>query len=103
MAARRKQGTLTKIERSVTSAAKSAVSAADEYVVEPVSRALGLKDTRNTAKTRRPAVKRTAVKAPVKKRAGGSTGGATRSAAKRRGSTAARRSGGGSRRKASAR
>ena len=59
MATKRKQDTLTQVERAVSSAAKSAVSAADEYVMQPVSKALGLS---STAKKRRPAAKRTTTK-----------------------------------------
>ena len=76
MAAKDKQGTITKVERSVVSATKKAVTAAEEYVVEPVSRALGLTGKDRTTKKRPATKKRTqrksperAAKRPAKRRA----------------------------------
>jgi hypothetical protein len=55
MAARKKQGTLSRIGQTVTDAAKTAVNAAEEYVVEPVSNLLGV----GGKKSGKPAVKKT--------------------------------------------
>ena len=68
MAAKRKQGTLTQVERSVTSAARTAVKVADEYVIEPVSKALGFSSGKGKKRGGAKAKKRSATKA--KKRSG---------------------------------
>ena len=86
MAAKRKQGTLTQVERSVTSAARTAVKAADEYVIEPVSKALGFSSGKSKKRSGTKAKKRGGAKAKkrsgTKKRATRSTG-ARRSTARR--------------------
>ena len=107
MAARKKQGTLSRIGQSVSDAAKSAVSAAEEYVVEPVSQLFGggnksgsqpaVKKTRATAlkkkSTRRPAASgRRAAKRPsaAKRPAAKRPSNAKRSATTKRAATAKR-------------
>ena len=67
MASKRKQGTLGKIGQSVSDAAKTAMTAAEDYVVEPVSNLLGLSSKKTTKK---PAVKKTRVVALKRTRAG---------------------------------
>ncbi len=49
--AKKKTGTLKKVGRSVKHAAKVVAATADEYLVEPVGKALGLKKKRATKRT----------------------------------------------------
>ena len=50
MATRKKTGTLTSVGRTVKKAAKAVAQTADEYVVEPVGKALGLTGKKKPAK-----------------------------------------------------
>jgi hypothetical protein len=64
MASKKKQGTFDKIGKSVTDAAKTAVTAAEDYVVEPVSNLLGL----GGKKTKKKAAPKKAAKRPAAKK-----------------------------------
>lgn len=78
MASKRKQGTLAQVGQTVTGAARTALSAADEYVVTPVSNLLGLTGKGSSSRKRpatkksqrasasRPAKKKTARKSPAR-------------------------------------
>ena len=79
MASKRKQGTLAEVGRAVADAAKTAIGVAEDYVVKPVSNALGLT-------TKKPP-KRAKKKAPAKRAAAPSK----RSAATRKRSAAPRK------------
>lgn len=67
MATKRKTGTLAAAGKKVKKAAKAVAKKADEYVVEPVSKALGLKKKKATRK--KAAAKSTAKKAPARRTA----------------------------------
>jgi DNA-binding protein HU-beta len=82
MATRKKTGTLTSVGRTVKKAAKAVAQTADEYVVEPVGKALGLTGKKKPAKkkaatstakkparktTAKAATRTTAKKAPAKR------------------------------------
>ncbi|HEY7159208.1 MAG TPA: hypothetical protein VH575_35015 [Gemmataceae bacterium] len=54
--AAKKKGTLTKVGEAVKKATKSVANTAEEYVVTPVSKALGVKGKK---KTKKPAVRKT--------------------------------------------
>jgi ElaB/YqjD/DUF883 family membrane-anchored ribosome-binding protein len=78
MATKRKQGTMAKVGAAVKQAAQKVVATADEYVAEPVSKALGLKTKKKPAKRstgKKPATAKasarttTTKKAPTKKSA----------------------------------
>ena len=56
MASKRKQGPLAQMGQTVSDAAKTAMNAADEYIVEPVGSLLGL--TGKTTKARKRAAKK---------------------------------------------
>jgi len=61
MAAKRNKDTLTKAGEAVTSAAKTAAAVAQEYVVEPARKMLGLRDA-PSGKKKGPARKKAAGK-----------------------------------------
>ncbi len=69
--AKGKRGTLSKVGTAVKEAAQTVAQKADEYVVDPVGKALGLTGKKKAAK--RPAAKKTtagkAAKAPTAKKA----------------------------------
>ena len=65
MAAKRKQGTLSQVGDTVGNAARSAIKAADEYLVEPVGNFLGLTG-KTTQARKRPAGKKTQRKRPAR-------------------------------------
>ena len=52
--AKKKVSTLDKVTRTVKKAAKAVAATADEYVVEPVGKALGLKKKSAAKRTTRP-------------------------------------------------
>lgn len=56
--ATKKKGTLTKVGEAVKEATKSVAETADEYVVTPVKKALGVKSKK---KTKKPAARKTSV------------------------------------------
>jgi len=64
MATKRKTGVLATTGKKVKQAAKTVVKKADEYIVEPVGRALGLK--KKKAATWKTPVRTTAAKRPAK-------------------------------------
>ena len=81
MATKRK-GTMDKVGAAVKKAAKKVVKTADQYVAEPVSKALGLKTKTKTAK--RPASKKsTTVKSAASKSGKAKTGSTKKASAKR--------------------
>lgn len=61
--AKKKVSTLDKVTRTVTKAAKSVVATADEYLVEPVGKALGLTKKKPTRKKSTASKYKTATKA----------------------------------------
>jgi hypothetical protein len=84
MATSRKKSTLTKVGTAVKKAARTVAAKADEYVVEPVGKALGMKGKkttakssvakkRGTAKTTKAGSTKKATAKPAKKAASGST------------------------------
>jgi len=64
MATKRKKGALATAGKKVKQAARKVVETADEYVVDPVGRALGLK--KKKAGGRKPAARTKAAKRPAK-------------------------------------
>jgi hypothetical protein len=78
MATKRKQGTFARVGQTVSGAARTAMTAADEYVVTPVSSLLGLNGKGSGSRKRsakkesqpssaaRPAKKKTARKSPAR-------------------------------------
>src|SRR3954468_5587908 len=73
MAARKNQSTFTKVERAVTSAARSAAAAADEYVVEPVKKLVGM-DSKGKGKKRSASAARKSSGTAAKKRSATTAG-----------------------------
>jgi hypothetical protein len=58
MATKRKTGTVAKATKTVKRAAHSVAKAADDYVVEPVEKALGMKGKKRPARTKTAAHKK---------------------------------------------
>jgi hypothetical protein len=77
MVTKRKPGTLAKVGKAVKNAAKTVVKKADEYVVEPVGKALGLTGKKKAAPKRKTASK-----------AAGTKSSAARTTAAKKGTTA---------------
>jgi hypothetical protein len=79
MAMNRNKGTLTKVGTAVKKAARTVAAKADEYVVEPVGKALGMKTKKKPAKSsaakktggaKAGSAKKTAAKSPKKATSG---------------------------------
>lgn len=65
MAIKKKQGTFERMGQTVVDAAKTAVSVAEEYVVEPVGNFLGLTDNKPKARAKKTPAGKTPRKSPM--------------------------------------
>lgn len=70
MATRRKTSTLAKVGQTVKEAAKTVADVAEDYVVKPVSKAIGVgakkKPARTRTATKKPAARKPAARKPAK-------------------------------------
>jgi hypothetical protein len=67
--AKKKVGTLAKVTQTVKKAAKAVAAKAEEYVVEPVGDALGIKKSRTSRRTTRGKARGTTTRATTKRSA----------------------------------